>query len=410
MQRFSGWAVALVLWCYATAQAEIQTQAGWDGQLFPSFIIATATIRLPEDAVEDYDDSQVLGDRQGLLGVTVTAPEDGAPIKVTVSCDAILEPSTFAGTLESEGESYTVLPKIRYKYAALAKQHQSGPVTVTFKVQVGDSVEEVSQTMTLRSINDCPFLVVQDDETMDTCFMFAAYVNEQHPFVDKLLREALDTDVVSAFTGYQTKDPQETYRQVYALWHALSERDLRYSDITTSAADSDCVASQHVRMIDESINNAQANCVDGSVLLASLLRKVGIEPMLMMTPGHCYLAFYLDAEGKQLAALETTLLGSTPEEATELADLDELLDDEWTEENSWRTFTAALAIGTGDLKKNAEKFAAGDDNDYQLINIAAARKIGILPIAFQADHAFVAAPSPQASADDDESEEEDEDE
>ena len=56
--------------------------------------------------------------------------------------------------------------------------------------------------------------------------MFAAYVNEQHPFVDKMLREALDTGIVNSFTGYQTKNKAEVYRQAYALWNALSKRDV----------------------------------------------------------------------------------------------------------------------------------------------------------------------------------------
>src|SRR6185503_5020189 len=104
------------------------------------------------------------------------------------------------------------------------------------------------------------------------------------------------------------------------------------------------VNSQHVRMIDESINNAQANCVDGSVLLASLLRKIGIEPMLVMVPGHCYLAFHLDEEGKEVAALETTLLGSSVTgDATAIDGVEEVVGKAWIEKNSWRTFTAALA-------------------------------------------------------------------
>ena len=39
-----------------------------------------------------------------------------------------------------------------------------------------------------------------------------------------------------------------------------------------------------MRLIDESINNGQANCVDGSVLFASLLRKIDIEPVLVSLP------------------------------------------------------------------------------------------------------------------------------
>src|SRR2546429_7045198 len=40
-------------------------------------------------------------------------------------------------------------------------------------------------------------------------WMFAAYVNENHPFSDQLRKEALDAGIVRNFSGYQTGDPQE---------------------------------------------------------------------------------------------------------------------------------------------------------------------------------------------------------
>ena len=417
----SGWmrtkfllAVSLVTMITTTAHAEFETKTGWNDQLFPSFIISTATIKLPEEAVEDYENETVLGDRQGLLGVTIEAEEDDTSVTVTVSCDAIMEPSVFTGTLASAGTTYTILPKIKFKYDALARQTQPGPVTVTFKVEIGDDdEEEVSKTLTLRSINDCPFTIVEDEESIDVSFMFAAYVNEQHPYVDKVLREALNTGIVDSFTGYQSGDKAEVFRQAYALWHALSQRDLKYSSITTTSAESDSVNSQHVRLIDESINNAQANCVDGSVLLASLLRKVGIEPVLVMVPGHCYLGFYLDAKQTEIAGLETTLIGSTADDddtpSIEGVDIDE----KWQSENSWSTFVSAIALGNNNLKENAENFEKKEDPDYQIISVYAARKIGILPIAFKSGSEFVASTAakdrtPAKKIDDDDEEEDDE--
>lgn len=405
-RRFCTPAMFLLAFLSTTpARAEFTTKAGWNDQLFPSFLIATATIKLPPEAIEEYEDQQVLGDPQGLLGVTIEAPEDDCEVTVTISCDAIMQSSTCTVTLPTAGEVYTILPKIKYDYEALGRRHQPCPIAVSFEVQIDEEEsEEVTETMTLRSVNDCPFTIVDGDETTDVSFVFAAYVNEQHPFVDKVLREALNEGVVDSFTGYQTKDPTEVYRQVYALWHALSKRDLRYSSITTSAAENDAVASQHVRMIDESIGNAQANCVDGSVLMASLLRKVGIEPVLVMVPGHCYLAFYTDAERTQLAGFETTLLGSKiDDDATEIEGVTDTLGEDFADQNSWKTFTAALAMGTASLVENAEKFDK-DDADYQLINIAAARRIGILPIAFQDQEAFVSAPTKSVIAEEEDEE------
>jgi Transglutaminase-like superfamily len=395
---------ALTLACLAgmaaSARGEFTTIAGWDKQIFPSFAVATATIRLPQEEGEEVDET-ILGHAEGVLGVQLDSPGNNVAVKVTITGNELLEPSTFTGQLPKKGETYTIYPRIQYKYAVLTQNKQATPVTVTFRVEVGSqAAEEKTETLTLRSINDCPFALVDGDKvTTDLSFMFAAYVNEQHPFVDKLLREALDSELVDSFTGYQSGSEAEVARQVYALWNALTERNVKYSSITTTAAESDTVYSQHVRLLDETINNGQANCVDGSVLFASLLRKIGIESHLVFVPGHCYVAFALDAEGESLVALETTLLGSqAPDELPEiegldelleeLEELEELLDEEDVESDSFVTFVLAIAAGTSDLIKNADRFADEDEPNFVLMPVTGARKLGILPIGFTSGAKF----------------------
>ena len=374
----------------ALVYAEFEPESGWNGHLFPSYIVATATMKAPETDDEETDgDENVIGDPLGLLGVSIEAEEDEQEVTVTITCDAIMEPSTITCTLPEAGETYIVRPKIRYRYDQLAGRTQTGPVTVSYEVEVEDDVEEESQTLTLRSINDCPFGLAKDGTWTSLRFMFAAYVNEQHPFVDKMLREALDTGIVNSFTGYQTKNKAEVYRQAYALWNALSKRDVRYSNITSSVAEADSVGSQHIRLIDESINNAQANCVDGSVLMASLLRKVGIEPFLVHVPGHCFLAFCLDEEGKELVGLETTMIGSSIDgDAPKVPGLEEVVDKDAQAENSWKTFVAAIAIGNANLNKHAEEFKDPANHKYMLISVLKARQSGILPIGFHSNQQF----------------------
>ncbi len=380
--------VLVFLGWVSPALAEFTTIAGWDRQFFPSYAVAAATLRTDGDAEADETD---LGDLRGLLGVIIEAPEADTTVKVTIECGEIMEPSTFTCTLATEGESYTIRPRIRYKYGALTQNKQATPITITFKVEISDEdEEEQTETITLRSINDCPFAVVHDDETVeDLSFMFAAYVNEQHPFADKVLREALDRGAVDSFTGYQAKDAAEVYRQVFALWDALTARDVRYSDITTTAGESEMVYSQHVRLLDESVNNAQANCADGSVLLASLLRKIGIEAYLVMVPGHCYLAFALDEKGEKLAGLETTLLQSAaPADFHSIKGLNKVLDKQWLEADSYAVFCSAIAMGNADLAKNKAKFADANDPDYCVMSVSAARRMGILPIGFKSNAEF----------------------
>lgn len=390
VRRYLAAAVVLSLFPAAQVRGEFKSQVGWDQQLFPSYLIATATVR-PGD--KETQNGAVLGDRRGVIGIEVTAPSDDCPITITVSGEPAFGPSTFSGTLPAEGKTYRIYPRIQYDYAALAQNKQSVPLAVKFSVQLGDEdAEEETVTATLRSINDCPFTIGLGKDALDVSFTFAAYVNEQHPFVEKILREALDGDIVDSFTGYQSGDPQEVYRQAYALWDALSRRDVRYADITVMAAENRIVSSQHVRLIDESINNAQANCVDGSVLLASLLRKIGIEPVLVFVPRHCFMGFYLDAQGSKIAFLETTLLGSSPpEELPKVTDLAGLMDEEHAKAASWGTFVNAIGVGFNEFVGSQDKIKAGDNPDYQLVPIGAARQQGILPIAFAAGEDFVPA-------------------
>ena len=112
-----------------------------------------------------------------------------------------------------------------------------------------------------------------------------------------------------------------------------------------------------------------------------------------MVPGHCYLAFALDAEGKELAALETTMIGSEIEDDTiQVKGLEEVVGEDSQDENSWKTFAAAIATGVTNLNKNAKNFKDAKKGNYQLISIVAARKLGILPIAFQSNQKFISAP------------------
>ena len=421
------WSSAFLFFLATTdARAQFDYANGWDGQLFPSYIIATATMRpddsepvpdspdnqgeeesdkeetttedqdqekgeeqqqeAPKEADDKDNDETNLGDpnSMGLLGVYVTAEEDNTPIVVEVEAPGIIENSQWSGVLEKADLEYKVFPSIKFNFKALLANTQAVPLAVTYRVWLGDQdVVEHTTNMTLRSINDCPRVIVYDkDNVEDISYMFAAYVNEQHPFVDKILRESLDSGVVEAFDGYQSGNVENVIRQVYSIWDALSRRDVRYSSITATAAVNQVVPSQHVRFIDQTINNAQANCVDGSALMASLLQKIEIQTALILVPGHCYLAFALDPEGKQWMGLETTLIGKKNADVPPDEESDKIVDAKFRRKNSWLTFRFALATGNNNLAEQKEKFDEKDSLAYKFISVSKARRKGILPIAF----------------------------
>ena len=346
--------------------------------------------------------------------------------------------SSWTGILKTEGTEYYVAPKVNYKFEQLRKVRQQVPLNVTFAVEVnGKSVGEQTQTLTLRTINDCPFGVSEAEETIDEenaeeqpdeqakglgggakseessdteeegeeeeeedeaqstgeytdmGWMFAAYVNENSPTVERVLKEALATRIVDSFAGYQ-KDPKDVLKELLAIWTALQNRGIKYSNITTTAGESDTVYSQHVRFVDESLANEQANCVDGSVLFASILRKLGLRSFLAIVPGHMFMGVYLTANGDERVAIETTLIGTREDQESDalkvfegLGEIRSSLDKKVAQSVAWKTFATALAVGSQRLEKNKANFEAEDQPQYQIIDINEARQDGIMPISYE---------------------------
>jgi hypothetical protein len=279
------------------------------GHLFPSVLLATSPM-----LGEAGRDPTVLGDGRMLVGAALSCTSAGERGTLTVECPDFIESSSIDFSMPTPGEEYWVFPVLRLKVDALQALHQQRPVTLLFKLSLNGETSQRTVPATLRSVNDCPFAAeIEGSEGGGTTMapaMFAAYVNENHPYLDRLLKEALDTGIVGQFDGMQSGDPQNVILQVFAIWNVMQRKGLKYSNVTTVPSTAAGIMSQHVRLLDESIDNAQANCVDGSVLLASVLRKIDIEPMLVLVPGHCYLAFFADKEQTQLVGLETTMMGA----------------------------------------------------------------------------------------------------
>jgi len=294
-----------------------------------------------------------------------------------------MEESTYEAELSNAGTTYTILPNIAWDYEALRNLKQPCPVNMVFDVLInGKSIGRKIKKVRVRSINDCPIFYKDSKrgKTYDMKWMFAAYVNEDHPMVDKILHEALTLGIVDSFTGYQGNDQKQVYLQVYSIWNIMQRKGLKYSSITQTSSHSDSVVSQHVRFINESVGNAQANCVDGSVLFASILRKIGIKPVLVLIPGHCFVGFYIDENKSKIACLETTMMGMVNlNRFVEKNLLSKLLGMKSKQDASMQTFIAAIEKGNSEFNNNLTKFA-DKDSAWGSIEIDSAREIGIMPI------------------------------
>jgi len=367
-----------------------------DRQLFPSLIVSTATMTMAQE--EDEDSEFLIGDPDGLIGAVVEDAPAGSTVKLVVKGNRLMGESSAQGTIAEAGEAYDIFPKINWHYDALLKARQVQPMSMVMELFLnGKSLGIKSETVTVRSLNDCPIYLMPTDQDgnpvedesqaaepgVDMSWMFAAYVNENHPWVDQILKEALQTGEVDAFTGYQSGDPNVVIRQVFAIWNVMQRRGMKYSSITTPSAVSPAVYAQHVRLFGDSLTAQQTNCIDGTVLFASILRKIDILSYLVLIPGHAFFAFSLDPDQNRIVGLETTMMGDTDLAQYKSKKLSPKQLSKEIHTASWNSFVKALKAGTDELEKAVDKFQSDKpaDAEYQLISVDQAREMGILPLA-----------------------------
>jgi hypothetical protein len=217
----------------------------------------------------------------------------------------------------------------------------------------GRRTAQSSVTCTIHPVNEVVSRVFDPSSGgwQDTSVCFAAYVNENDPWINTFLQDLTARGRVQRFGGYEL-GAQGIAQQIQAIWDGLAARGLSYVNLATTSGGSRDVSTQYVRFVEQSVRDQGANCVDASVLLASIFRRIGLRPVLVFKPGHCLVAVYDAAQGGHLMAIETTVLNVSP-------------------------LAAAVSLGTQELQTVA---ASLDMPGYSTVDIAAARQEGIMPI------------------------------
>ncbi len=244
---------------------------------------------------------------QPLFQVEVTAPTNDAVLRVVIDSSALNYVTIVQEVLPKKGERYTFAPKLKWKYDRVYNLRQQGAIDLTFTCYINDEEVDVKNLrLNYRTVNECPITILdRQGKAQDYRWLFAAYVNEDHPYIDSILNTILQQGMVTTFTGYQ-RGSKEVKKQVEAVWYYALNRGITYSSISCTSNPNHRGRAQHVRYFDEVYLNRQANCVDACVFFSSILRKIGISPVILVEPCHAYLGYYTDKNKKNLALLETT--------------------------------------------------------------------------------------------------------
>jgi TolB-like protein len=252
---------------------------------------------------------------------------------------------------------------VRAQYPALLpgklKEITSG-VNAGFSIQValmdGRTVHEEIRTVRLLPYDT--FVFSQDfiRQRLNLLPTLAAWVSPNMAEAASMLTEASAKNSRQALTGYQVApftaersealSPEQrklrTREQVKALYETLKDRGIRYVDQSTQFPSASL---QRVLLPDQALKYRSANCIDGAVLLSSLMIRAGLNPIILIVPGHAFIGWETwDAEG-EYEVLETTRLGYSNFESA-MADARERAREAGLEDN-----LAGLRFRHGEFRK-----------------------------------------------------------
>jgi hypothetical protein len=288
-------------------QPTYEVSAGIDGDIFPVFA-NYASMQLPRER------------ESGVINVTVRNPSEGAlrqriAVRISGWSDQEIQMADVAsGATKTLRFAPTFLPK-------LYRNREITGATAIIEVSEGNRIV-YDQTVPVR-------LRSAEDMYWGSRFKFApfiaAWVTPHELRVEKILARAKNSMPGRRLPGYEPwKDALEqersTYAQAKAIYNALQKAGLSYVKSSTTFG-SNTNVSQRVRMPRESIENASANCIDGAVMFSSLFENLGMDPLVVLVPGHAYVGVRVARSSQRYLFIDAALTGRmTFESAVQAAD------------------------------------------------------------------------------------------
>ena len=164
----------------------------------------------------------------------------------------------------------------------------------TFTINVySDALSETKKILFTHSydIDIMPY-----DQWLGTSILpqcLASFVTPNHPAINNIVAKAAgklkEMSGSSAFTAYQTGNTNEVRKQVAAVYGALHAEGIVYRSVPASYE----VVGQRITLPDQVLSSKLGNCIELTLLFASVLESLGINSGIVLQEGHAYLAVWL---------------------------------------------------------------------------------------------------------------------
>ena len=165
-------------------------------------------------------------------------------------------------------------------------------VSCTLRIEVCQGelcLAEVQRDITALAYDEWPGLKYFPD-------LLAAFVTPNHPVIAELLRAA--SKWLEQWTGrpslegYQCQDANRVKQMAAAAYAAIQEKNITYANPPSSFE----TVGQRVRLCDTVMEQRLGTCMDMTLLYASVLEAMGLNPVLVLMRGHIFAGVWLVEE------------------------------------------------------------------------------------------------------------------
>jgi len=253
--------------------------------------------------------------------VTVTIDNTGrgcgeVKVRTTVQIEDYSDTATDLRTI-AQGKQERIMLLPTFRPSAVAELVDIQPATLHVTVQQllpeKDCLYEQDEHIHLQG-RDIALLALRapDGSITDMTDYLAAWVTPRAPAVEQLLGEAARRYLENRFLGYQgawseAEGAKVVREQARAIFMALKEVvHLSYVSAPLALGAAEEQITQRVRLPADSLATGTANCLEGAVLFASLLAAAGIDPLIVIIPGHALVAWRVWRDADNLELLDTT--------------------------------------------------------------------------------------------------------
>lgn len=212
---------------------------------------------------------------------------DWREVRISVSGQYILPNTCILDTLQSRHSMQLDTLLLMPDNEVLQQITESIQTTFTLSVSVG---EEPAEEFVL-PIELQPFDQWNGNHSAPQ--LLASFITPNHPYVQQICRAAAEQ--LQQWTGdasmnaYQTEDPNDVRQQVAAVYEAFCKESIAYVMPPASFGKE----GQRVRMADIVRRDRLATCLDLTLLMAGCLEQLGINPIVVMMQGHCFVGAWL---------------------------------------------------------------------------------------------------------------------